>query len=372
MARLIPKGMLAASFAAICGTIVFNTFPLFIGFTADKFALSDIEIGVVGSSFMAAYSLLTLSSLVWLGRIRWKPAATIAVAIALLALLGIARSSDYVPLLIVVAVLGAASSVPQLIANAWIDGAPEPDTLFGIKGVIDLSAAALAIIALVVIFEEANNWSLLIVYACVLLVSLFAATRISATHQSHQLSVITGSATGWAALCVLGLHSVAMVGFWSFAERIGNDIEASSSSISMIMSAAMIVGILGAATAGFLAYRFGLRRSVVVLYAGVLVSIALFAYGESLAGYAIAVLSFQFAWICLNVLQIAFVADADNHGGLVAIASVGVTAGGALGPTLAGMTRTSAGNGGLYTLVVLTTILCAFLTWRIARTLDAR
>lgn len=363
--RKLPAGMLAVSLAALCGTLVFNTFPLFVGFAADHFELGDTAVGALGSSYMASYALITFSSLIWLRKVPWRPAAGAGIVLSLLILAALARVPAGVMLFAAVVLLAAASSIPQLIANAWIDTTKHPDPLFGVKAVFDQSAAALAVLALTALFITAAWSELLIVYAAVFLVSLGAALRIPARRQQAAVQTVRGSPRGWIALGILAIHSVAMVGFWSFAERIGNDLDAPTKFITTVMSGAMLAGIFGAACSSMLVNRIGLTRSIMLLYLAVCLAPLFFLAGDSLWFYAFAVLFFQFTWISLNVLQIAFVADADSHGGLVAIVSVGMTAGGAFGPVTAGFMRGTLGNEALYAMVIILTTLCAWLTWRI-------
>ena len=363
----LPTGMLAITIAAVSGTVIFNTFPLFLGYAADRFQLDDIQAGFFGSAFMLGYTIATFSSLLWISKCNWRKSAAISIVISTFVLAGSLFVSDFRVLIAIALFVGATSCVSQLLANAWIDRSDNPDPLFGAKGVIDLSAAAVAMLVLAIAFNEGDFTSLIIVYGLVFAFAFVAALRLRPPAHREETHIIRGTPRSWAALGVLALHSTAMVGFWGFAERVGRDADLSSSELGQLMSAAMVAGIAGAAFSSYLARRVQLKNGLTALYIAMLVTIALFAVDGGKTGYIIAILLFQFTWISLNILQIAFVADADEHQGLVAIVSVGMTAGGAAGPVTAGFLRTEIGNVGLYIFVVTITLICAILTWLISR-----
>jgi predicted MFS family arabinose efflux permease len=153
-----------------------------------------------------------------------------------------------------------------------------------------------------------------------------------------------------------------MVGFWGFAERLGKDIGLRDAQSGPLFSLALVAGLAGAVLASVLGHRGRLVSNLLYLYLAVIVVIVPLALWPSLAVYAGVIVAFQLVWIALNILQMAFVAQMDRHQGLVAIAGVAITAGGAAGPVAAGYIRTSAGDGGIYLLVIIVTLVCLALT----------
>ena len=366
----LPRGLLPVIVTAVSGTIIFNTLPLFVGYVADKHELEDIRAGMVGSSLLLGYALATFTSLFWVRRVSWRNTASLGIFAAISLLAALHAAVDFTTVLVVSFFLGATSSIGQVIANAWIDTAKNPSPLFGVKGTVDLSAAAVAILCLTIAFSTLTFEKLLLVYGLTYCVCLITSRKIRNPSKSFAAGPVTGTARGWLALLVLAANSIAMVGFWAFVERLGLETGLTNQGAGQLMSFALVVGIFGAICAGILARHLRLITSLIVLYLAVAIDMMIFALGSTPFYYALAVLAFQFIWISLNILQMAFVAEMDDHGGLVAIVAMGITAGGAIGPGLAGWIRTAYGGVGVYGFVLVITFASAFFSWQLQQIAD--
>jgi predicted MFS family arabinose efflux permease len=124
---------------------------------------------------------------------------------------------------------------------------------------------------------------------------------------------------------------------WSFAERIGRGIGLDALQTGEVLSACTIAMICGSAAAGFMGNRFGYRWPLVVGSVACGIACYCTAASNSLVGYALGSLIYNFFYLMLGPFSIVGVPSTlDASGRLAAAAgglmwlsySIGVTAGG--------------------------------------------
>ena len=76
--------LIAASAFAAMSYMPLNIMPLMLGSAADTFALTNTEIGNIGSAFLLGFTVLSLTAFFWMERLNWRVVLIVtSVAVAL-------------------------------------------------------------------------------------------------------------------------------------------------------------------------------------------------------------------------------------------------------------------------------------------------
>lgn len=349
---LKKRVLLVACIISATGALLVNIMPLFLGSAADYIALNDQQIGWLGSSFLAGFGLVSISSPFWIQRFDWKwlcYGSFIAIT-ALMALCALVER--FLPLVVVLAAIGVGCGFLYTLGVAIIAESDDPDRFFGWKLMCEIGAG----IGLMLLLPNLamGRWgfpgvvvTIALVFMAFALLILWLRESVCAhepptpdaascsTDQFAQLNTPV-----WIGLLFLLVHFSGVNGVWAFVERIGDDMGIDAEQIGAILSTSLFLGGAGAFAAGMIGDRFGRSLPLIVGMGGMLLAVFLLATGSDPFSYTVAVCLIMGFWPFILSYQMGLVVSADHTGRLAVLIAAAMALGGAIGPAVAGMLKT--------------------------------
>ena len=215
----------AASVLSAAGALVFNAFPLFLSTLADQFALSDQQLGLLGTSFLGAFAFVALAALWWLPRLSWKWLGVISYLFIGGSLLGFrAVTAEHVFWLM--GIYGMGSGIIFTLSLNVLAHARDPDRAYGIKLIFEMALAGLLIFTM-------TSWLIgrfgfpgfiygtLILYAASAVFVFWIPNKLLQENRQQHLTGGQSNKAAWLASFGLFVQFAAFAGLWGFMERIG-------------------------------------------------------------------------------------------------------------------------------------------------------
>jgi cytochrome P450/predicted MFS family arabinose efflux permease len=382
----------AASMVSAGGALLFNVMPAVLAAAATRFALNEGQVGMVGSSFLAGFALVAVTSNHWISRFDWRAVVGLGAAVSVAGLAGCAAISSYGALLAALVASGAGLGILYTVCIAIVSENHRPDRAFGLKLAVEVFLAIVALLALSTFVTARFGFA----GAALTLASLVAVAslaglpgiparravrppgeRFGMQRPAGARSSLTRDRLPWLGLGALLVSFGGLSALWAFLAQVAPSFGVDAETQSAVLTAGLVVsGAAGLAAAG-LGDRFG---RTLPLAAGMLLAIAgagALLLGHGLAAYAAGVLLAVGLWNFPMAYQMGLIASADGHGRVAVLMPAALAIGGALGPMLAG--GLLAGGGGyapLYALFIGATAaslaVFALLARRLAATAGAR
>ncbi|KVN35553.1 MFS transporter [Burkholderia pyrrocinia] len=322
---------------------------------AAQLGLSASQIGTYFFVELGAFSLATVPSYLWLGRVDARRVAACAIALFgagnLLTALWMPGFAALLALRAVTALGGGSLMVLCMTSAATSDNS---DRVYGLWVVGQLIAGAIGLFMLPHVFAAIGLRALYVALAALALGAAplargFPASlgeRAPASPSPHGLA-----SRAPAGLVALAIAIGAMLAFylaigsvWTFASRAAADAGLDPQATGNVLAAASVMGIAGAALASCVGGRFARRAMLAVGYALLAASLVALAARPHATGYGAAIFAFKFAWTFVLPFILASVAQIDTSGRLVATLNFVIGAGLAAGPLLAGLMLDAGGT----------------------------
>lgn len=339
-------------FAAITPLLLLVA-PAVAGQLATQLGLSASQIGTYFFVELGAFSLATVPSYLWLGRIDARRVAAFAVALFgagnLLTALWMPGFAALLALRAVTALGGGSLMVLCMTSAATSQNS---DRVYGLWVVGQLIAGAIGLFVLPHVFAA---FGLRALYVALAGLALLAAplsrgfpsslgmrtasvqtTRGDAPHTPRHFVVL---AIGAVLTFYLAIGSV-----WTFASRAAAEAGLAPQSTGNVLAIASVMGIAGAALASCAGGRLVRRAMLAAGYALLAASLVALAALRDTVGYGAAIFAFKFAWTFVLPFILATVAQIDTSGRLVATLNFVIGAGLAAGPLLAGLMLDAGGT----------------------------
>ncbi|WP_175865015.1 MFS transporter [Burkholderia cepacia] len=339
-------------FAAITPLLLLVA-PAVAGQLATQLGLSASQIGTYFFVELGAFSLATVPSYLWLGRIDARRVAAFAIALFGAGnLLTALWMPGFVALLALraVTVLGGGSLMVLCMTSAATS--ENSDRVYGLWVVGQLIAGAIGLFVLPHVFAA---FGLRALYVALAGLALLAAPLSRGFPSSlGARTAPTQHARGAAArtpqgLIVLAIGAVltfylAIGSVWTFASRAAAEAGLDPQSTGNVLAIASVMGIAGAALASCAGGRLARRAMLTAGYALLAASLVALAVMRQAGGYSAAIFAFKFAWTFVLPFILATVAQIDSSGRLVATLNFVIGAGLAAGPLLAGLMLDAGGT----------------------------
>ncbi|KAG8154080.1 MFS transporter [Burkholderia catarinensis] len=339
-------------FAAITPLLLLVA-PAVAGQLATQLGLSASQIGTYFFVELGAFSLATVPSYLWLGRVDARRVAAFAIALFgagnLLTALWMPGFAALLALRAVTALGGGSLMVLCMTSAAT---SKNSDRVYGLWVVGQLIAGAIGLFVLPHVFAAFGLRALYVALAVLALLaaplsrgfpsSLGARTapaqtaRGDATQTPRRFSVL---AIGAVLTFYLAIGSV-----WTFASRAAAEAGLDPQSTGNVLAIASAMGIAGAALASCAGGRLARRAMLAAGYALLAASLVALAAMRHAGGYSTAIFVFKFAWTFVLPFILATVAQIDTSGRLVATLNFVIGAGLAAGPLLAGLMLDAGGT----------------------------
>ncbi|PCE24254.1 MFS transporter [Burkholderia ubonensis] len=339
-------------FAAITPLLLLVA-PAVAGQLTTQFGLSASQIGTYFFVELGAFSLATVPSYLWLGRVDTRRVAACAIALFgagnLLTALWMPGFGPLLALRAATALGGGSLMVLCMTSAATSDNS---DRVYGLWVVGQLIAGAIGLFVLPHVFAA---FGLRALYAALAVLAICAAPlargfppslgeRASAAQPSGARTIrAPGRLLALAIGAVLTFY-LAIGSVWTFASRAAADAGLDPQATGNMLAIASVMGIAGAALASCLGGRLARRAMLAAGYALLAASLVALAGRPHATGYGAAIFAFKFAWTFVLPFILATVAQIDASGRLVATLNFVIGAGLAAGPLLAGLMLDAGGT----------------------------
>ncbi|AIO25874.1 MFS transporter [Burkholderia cepacia] len=339
-------------FAAITPLLLLVA-PAVAGQLAMQLGLSASQIGTYFFVELGAFSLATVPSYLWLGRIDARRVAAFAIALFGAGnLLTALWMPGFVALLALRAVTALGGGSLMVLCMTSAATSENSDRVYGLWVVGQLIAGAIGLFVLPHVFAA---FGLRALYVALAGLALLAAPLSRGFPSSLGARTAPAQhARGAAArtpqgLIVLAIGAVltfylAIGSVWTFASRAAAEAGLDPQSTGNVLAIASVMGIAGAALASCAGGRLARRAMLTAGYALLAASLVALAVMRQAGGYSAAIFAFKFAWTFVLPFTLATVAQIDTSGRLVATLNFVIGAGLAAGPLLAGLMLDAGGT----------------------------
>ncbi|WP_423757862.1 MFS transporter [Burkholderia sp. NLJ2] len=339
-------------FAAITPLLLLVA-PAVAGQLATQLGLSASQIGTYFFVELGAFSLATVPSYLWLGRVDARRVAACAIALFgagnLLTALWMPGFAALLALRAVTA-LGGGSLVVLCMTSAATSR--NSDRVYGLWVVGQLVAGAIGLFVLPHVFAAFGLRALYIALAALaLLVAPLSrgfpsslGTRTAPAQAAHGTARHPPRSVVVFAIGAVLTFYLAIGSVWTFASRAAAEAGLDPQSTGNVLAIASVMGIAGAALASCAGGRLARRAMLAAGYALLAASLVALAAMRHAGGYSAAIFAFKFAWTFVLPFILATVAQVDTSGRLVATLNFVIGAGLAAGPLLAGLMLDAGGT----------------------------
>jgi predicted MFS family arabinose efflux permease len=316
--------------------------------------LSASQIGTYFFVELGAFSLATVPSYLWLGRVDARRVAGWATAVFCVGnLITALVMPGFVGLLALRAVtaLGGGTLMVLCMTSAATSG--DRDRVYGLWVVGQLVAGALGLLLLPHLF---NAFGLRALYVTLALLALCAAPLTRGfdpalggkrhqrdphnEHDEHTARATAGNSSGTAnavfAIAGVFVFYLAIGGVWTFASEAASLAGLDASRSGSVLAIASVMGIAGAGTASLIGGRFARRAMLLAGYGLLFAALAVLSVNSGVEAYMTAIFAFKFAWTFVLPFILAAAANKDHSGRLIASLNFVIGAGLAIGPLIAG------------------------------------
>ncbi|MBL0371459.1 hypothetical protein JJB09_05410 [Rhizobium sp. KVB221] len=344
----------AAGLISAAGALLLNVLPVLFGTLAEAFGLGEAELGNLAFSANIGFALLGIISLAWVRKTSWRTISIIASAVVTLAILYIWTKPSYGGLLAAMAVAGAGTGALYALAMVIFGDSSQPERAYGFKlGMETLPGVVLLVLLPVVIAPAWGFGGVMITLALAAVLmgivplpwvparGLDRSGDASPTHDHVPHG--SASTTVWLSLLASLIFLMGIIAIWAFLELIGKQTGLSSDTIGMVLSAGFFVNAIGGFIAAGLGLKVGRITPVVIVIAAELLGLVLIGQFASVTTFAVGVMLFLFSINFVLAYTFGLMAEYDLSGKLVALGSVCLSLGGALGPMISGNIIESSG-----------------------------
>lgn len=336
-------------FAAITPLLLLVA-PAVAGQLATQLGLSASQIGTYFFVELGAFSLATVPSYLWLGRVDARRVAAFAIALFGAGnLLTALWMPGFVALLALRAVTALGGGSLMVLCMTSAATSENSDRVYGLWVVGQLIAGAIGLFVLPHVFAAFGLRALYVALAALALLAAPLSRGFPSSLGERATPARNAAAQTPQSLVVLAIGAVltfylAIGSVWTFASRAATEAGLDPQSTGNVLAIASVMGIAGAALASCAGGRLARRAMLAAGYALLAASLVALAVMRHAGGYSAAIFAFKFAWTFVLPFILATVAQIDTSGRLVATLNFVIGAGLAAGPLLAGLMLDAGGT----------------------------
>ncbi|MBY4825749.1 MFS transporter [Burkholderia contaminans] len=336
-------------FAAITPLLLLVA-PAVAGQLATQLGLSASQIGTYFFVELGAFSLATVPSYLWLGRVDARRVAAFAIALFGAGnLLTALWMPGFVALLALRAVTALGGGSLMVLCMTSAATSENSDRVYGLWVVGQLIAGAIGLFVLPHVFAAFGLRALYVALAALALLAAPLSRGFPSSLGARATPARDAAAQTPQSFVVLAIGAVltfylAIGSVWTFASRAATEAGLDPQSTGNVLAIASVRGIAGAALASCAGGRLARRAMLAAGYALLAASLVALAVMRHAGGYSAAIFAFKFAWTFVLPFILATVAQIDTSGRLVATLNFVIGAGLAAGPLLAGLMLDAGGT----------------------------
>jgi len=333
-------GILGAAIGTgVAGAAMFNLAPLFLAAAAERFTLSDQQIGGLISVEVAGIALASFAGLFLVPRFGCRRIGTIGLVVIVVGNLVANRAPDYWTLLILRFVIGFCGDGMAYVAAIMALGRlPNPTRGFALLSLSNMVFAGSSL-ALLPQLAGGAHWSNITVWisATALVGSILIRGLPGPEGNGHdaRLTLALFSRVGTLALVGLLMFSINLGAVWGYAERIGSASGLGIEKIGFYLSISLAFQGLGSLTAAVISTGTDRRLLLFAVLGLQLVALGMLAWSDSGAAFLVAISMWGFSWNIGIANILGIVAGLPNGGRVLALAPGTEAVGISLGPAIA-------------------------------------
>jgi len=370
-----PLAIMAAAVLSSVGVLLFNTMPAVVGSAGDALALSNAQLGLPPMIYMLGHTVAAISVILWVRRVAWRRAMTIALFLLAGGLAAGAIAQDLKTLLGTMFVTGLGGGAVFGIAMTAMGDTRNPDRSYGLGtfAQVVIPAAVLWLLPGMVTPRWGFAGMLLVLAA----LTLAGAVMVPWMANCGRVAESAGTrARGWqplvfAMLVAFGLFVLGDVAVWAFFERIGQAAHVSDAAIGRVLAVSLLAAGAGSLVPVVLGDRLGRLPMVLGSVFVQILGLAALGSGSDRGTYALIGPVFMFCWTVAVIYQVAAIAAHDATGRYTPAIPAVLGVGSAAGPVLGGVFVRGDDFRPLYVMAaVVLLVAVALATWatkRVAR-----
>ena len=275
-----PRSVLAAaSLISAAAALLFNVMPALLTAAAARFSLDAAQVGVVGSSYLAGFALVAVTSNQWLNRFNWRALVGAGTAVATASLVACAFADTYATLLAALVVAGAGLGVLYTLCIAVVSEHHRPDPAFGVKltAEVFLGAAALLTLTGLAIPRWGFSGAVFVLAAFVGVAALCGlpafptrraltppAERFAMRGQRRGAAAMLRDWAPWSGLAGLFVSFAGLSALWAFLTQLAPSFGVSVQAATGAFMAALVASAAGGIAATLIGDRVGRARPLAV------------------------------------------------------------------------------------------------------------
>ena len=338
-----PAVVTAAAASGTAAVLMFSLLPIVNGALADRYQLSDAELGLTSLAYFTVYSSVALLATAWIRRWSWRQASVVGFGLLAAGVATLWAAELFWIALLGLCVFATGAGILFPVSLTLVSDMANPDRGYGFKGAAEgIVPGALLFLLASSLFANTGFGALMVALFVLVLVCGIACYAMprgggdGTTTAGHGGSALLG----YGSLLALVIAFVGYAGLWAFFERIGVEQGFEASFINFWLGVSLVMSGVGPLLAA-IAQAWMSRTSALVLGMGIAVAVmAMFSGDVSARQYAFALalqpLSYYFGFTFL----LALVADADHNGRVSALMGFVLGIGAGLGPAIVGWLRT--------------------------------
>ncbi|MBT3624381.1 MAG: MFS transporter [Gammaproteobacteria bacterium] len=354
------------SFLVAVGALVFNVMPILLSLIGERKNFSDSQLGDLGSSYFAGFTMITAFAMFWVRRVNWQKTVKASLLCSTLFFAAIPHLDSFGIIALFLFSLGAVMAFLYTPVFTYLGDTDEPDRAIGVSIVLQVGLAALVAFAIPVLIVpyygfQGSLYFLSLICGFSLLLSRFVPESGRFSFKQAGLRDCLAAIKGAAFAPKLGLLAMfvfylGITGLWAFVDRIvqagGLSAEATGSAISVALLLGGLTGLIPALMGQWPS------RFIMLLIGSMVIALSMVLLMRPMT-----VLSVTSALILLNAgwnLTVAYgsanVAESDGSGFLLPLLPATISVAAMLAPALGGRLMEFGGNSlflGLVTVVLM-------------------
>lgn len=338
------RPLVVVNVIALFVMLSFASAPVFLGSYVDVLGFSLTQAGQVATAETLGLAVGSLLSSVLIARSGINLRGVVALCLLVLAAaqVGSALSTDVWSLIAFRGLSGLMAGLIYNAGNIYISGLAKPDRPYALYYGMLFVAGPLGLVTLPLVLPLIGLAGFFYVYGaalflCIGLMAHYPKARGVQASDPDEADIT--APTDGVRVLPMGLLLMAIVlnyicngGIWVYAERIGMATGLAAEALGLLLSIAMLSGLLGSAFVTVVGDRFGRLLPVCVAHLMLVGSMVWFYSEPDATGFFCAVSLLNIAITLMTPYLLAFLAKVDDTGRGVVLGNVGISIGYGVGP----------------------------------------
>jgi len=320
--------------------------PVLVGEYITQLGVSETRAGLILSIELAGFTIGSAAMFMLLS-VSWRKILFFAIILMIISNLVLLQVNSLTSFIICRFVAGLGAGLIMTLTIQVIGLMRNPDRVYGIWTVGQLSLGALGMIVFPIVVAAGGIEAVFVIWT-ILAAILFFFIRLfpnerNPAHNPHaqNLDTETESAAqlrpGLLALLGLLIYYAGMAGVWVYIERVGNSWGIAPDVIANILFISLLIAIIGAVVAIMIDDKFGRAKPISISLAISALAMMMLMRSNGPMVFLIAACLFNFGWYLFLPYISAVIAATDNNGNLLTGLAVTFPAALAGGPAIAAM-----------------------------------